>query len=322
MNSSRHFLNLLMCPNCKNSFSDFSEETIVCNQCNRKFEIIRGVLTNSEVTHYSGSFGLQWNEFKRTQLDSFTGATRSMNRFIDETGWNQETLSGKFVLDAGCGAGRFAEVALRLGSKLVAVDASDASFAASENLQNRDAFFIKSDLSATPLRSGTFGYIFCIGVLQHTSHPRSIVQELLRLLSPNGEIVLTFYENRGLRTKLYSKYLIRPITTRIPSKTLLDIISKTSKMWFPITSLLFARPFPLGKFFSYMIPVANYVDVWYPTKELARQEAILDTFDMLSPQFDNPIKKSQIRSWIRESGQNLTELKTTVKNGTLKFKKL
>ena len=322
MNPSRHFLNDLMCPNCKNSFSDFFEETIVCNQCNLKFEFSQGVLTNSEVAHYSGSFGLQWNEFKRTQLDSFTGAPRSRNRFIDETGWTQETLFGKFVMDAGCGAGRFAEVALNLGANLVALDASSAIYAASKNLQSSETLFIKSDLSSTPLRSEIFNYIYCIGVLQHTSNPRDILNELLRLLATNGEIVLTFYENQGLRTKLYSKYLVRPLTRRIPPKILLKTITITSRIWFPITHFLFLLPFPWGKLFSYLIPVANYVDFQYPTKELARQEAILDTFDMLSPKFDNPLKKSEIREWVANSEFDMVELPVKVAKGTLKFKKL
>lgn len=322
MSDLQQYLDILVCPNCFDSFREATSNLVNCDKCNVTLEFKKGILAKENVSHYSGSFGLQWNKFKKTQLDSFTGVTRSLNRFIDESGWDQENLSGKWVLDAGCGAGRFAEVAKDLGAKLVAIDASSAIYVASENLKSSETLFIKSDLAATPMKSETFKYIYCIGVLQHTSNPKEILHELLRLLATNGEIVLTFYENQGLRTKLYSKYLVRPITKRISPKILLRTIEITSKVWFPITRVLFSLPFPWGKLFSYLIPVANYVDFHYPTRGLALQESILDTFDMLSPKFDNPLKKSEIREWVGNSDFNMMELRVNVTKGTLKFKKI
>jgi ubiquinone/menaquinone biosynthesis C-methylase UbiE len=322
MRASKQFIDLLGCPKCRNSFSVIHNNAFVCSKCNLHFEINQGILTDRKEEHYAGSFGLQWNEFKRTQLDSYTGLTRSMDRFMNESVWNQEKLSGEWVLDAGCGAGRFAEVALGFGAKLVAIDASSAIYAAAENLKLSETLFVKSDLTATPLKSESFKYIYCIGVLQHTSNPKEILYELLRLMAKNGEIVLTFYEKRGFRTKLYSKYLVRPITKRISPRLLLRAITITSKIWFPITQSLFSLPFPWGKLFSYLIPVANYVDFQYPTRDLALREAILDTFDMLSPKFDNPLQKSEVRKWVSDSRFNMMELPVKVANGTLKFKKI
>ena len=322
MSDLQQYLDILSCPNCFDSFRQATNNLVNCDQCNVTLEFKKGILAKENNSHYSVSFGLQWNKFKKTQLDSFTGATRSLNRFIDESGWDQENLSGKWVLDAGCGAGRFAEVAHDLGAKLVAIDASSAIYVASENLNSSETLFIKSDLAATPMKSETFKYIYCIGVLQHTSNPKEILYELLRLLEKDGEIVLTFYENQGFRTKLYSKYLVRPITKRISPKILLRTIEITSKIWFPITRVLFSLPFPWGKLFSFLIPVANYVDFHYPTRGLALQESILDTFDMLSPKFDNPLKKSEIREWVENSDFNMMELRVNVTKGTLKFKKI
>src|SRR5438105_3395863 len=72
-------------------------------------------------SNYAESFGLQWNKFRRTQLDSYTGHPISANRFWKATAWRPEELAGQWVLDAGCGAGRFAEVALQAGAKVVAL---------------------------------------------------------------------------------------------------------------------------------------------------------------------------------------------------------
>jgi hypothetical protein len=55
------------------------------------------------------SFGMQWNRFRTTQLDSHTGTNISRERLYDTTGWDWSAIRGKRVLDAGCGAGRFAD---------------------------------------------------------------------------------------------------------------------------------------------------------------------------------------------------------------------
>ena len=70
-----------------------------------------------------------------------------------------------------------------------------------------------------------------------------------------------------------------------------------------------------------MIPIANYVEFEYANKEDAKDEAILDTFDMLSPAYDKPIRKNEIRSWISNSGVSVKELAVRPARGTLKYMK-
>lgn len=45
--------------------------------------------------NYAGNFGLQWNTFRTTQLDSQTGLNHSKKRLLADTGWNLEDLKGK-----------------------------------------------------------------------------------------------------------------------------------------------------------------------------------------------------------------------------------
>lgn len=313
---------LLACPNCYVPFESLFDKDLSCKRCHFTLQLSEGVYQETHESHYSKSFGLQWSTFSKTQLDSANGASRSKRRFLDETGWTANMLSGKSVLDAGCGAGRFAEIALDLGGRLIAVDSSIAIHAAAQNLGSVNAVFVRSDITRLPLAENSIEFVYCIGVLQHTSNPKTIVGELVRILKKEGELVLTFYENRGLRTKLYSKYLVRPITKRIPSKILLKVIAKTSCIWYPTTKFLFSLPSPFGKFFSYIIPVANYVNFQYKSKQDAIEEAILDTFDMLSPKYDCPIKKSEIRKWVSDLNKELVEQEVSVERGTMKFKKL
>ena len=316
-----HLLSYLSCPICKLPLSK-NGSGLACNSCPKTFPILDGIPRFVPKENYAESFGLQWNHFTGTQLDSNIGTNRSEERFRDETQWTKEILDGKLVLDAGCGAGRFSEVALNFGAALVAVDYSSAVMAAQKNLTGTDKLIVQGDLAALPISSETFDYIYCIGVLQHTSNPKRIVQELIRCLKIEGELTLTFYENSSWHVLWYSKYLMRPITKRLPKKLLLRMIEKTSVVWFPLTSFLFSLPSPLSKILRFMIPIANYVEFDYTSRQNAINEAILDTFDMLSPSYDKPIKKSEILSWITDSGIELETLSAKPINGTMRFRRL
>jgi 2-polyprenyl-3-methyl-5-hydroxy-6-metoxy-1,4-benzoquinol methylase len=92
-------------------------------------EYIEG--TNAD---YCANFGEQWNRFREIQIDSMSGMKESHERFFNETGFDPAWLKGKLVLDAGCGAGRFAEVAVECGAFVVAVDLSTAAFACARTL--------------------------------------------------------------------------------------------------------------------------------------------------------------------------------------------
>jgi 2-polyprenyl-3-methyl-5-hydroxy-6-metoxy-1,4-benzoquinol methylase len=272
--------------------------------------------------NYAESFGLQWNRFASTQIDSKVGTKRSENRFREETLWDESQLAGKLVLDAGCGSGRFSEIALKFGASLIAVDYSSAVDASKQNLSAPNKLIVQGDLAALPVLDQTFDFIYCIGVLQHTSEPARIVKELLRCLKIGGEITLTFYENSSWHVLWYSKYVVRPLTKRLPKTLLLKIIERTSSLWFPLTSFLFSLPGNLSRGFRFLIPIANYVEYKYVDPKIARDEAILDTFDMLSPSYDKPIKKSEIHSWVADSGTTVQGLPEKPIHGTMRFKRV
>lgn len=78
-----------------------------------QFPLIRGIPRFCPADNYSESFGFQWNQFDRTQLDVHSGADQSQQRFYAETGWDPQELSNYSVLEVGSGAGRFGEVFLR-----------------------------------------------------------------------------------------------------------------------------------------------------------------------------------------------------------------
>jgi SAM-dependent methyltransferase len=317
-----HFFRLLACPRCKDSIEK-NIQGFSCSNCGATYSSDSNILYFVERESYSSSFGFQWNRFEKVQLDSFLGTNRSRVRFETETGWDESVIKGQFVLDAGSGAGRFAEVALSMGASLISVDFSNAVKSSSRNLTGKgDLLTIQSDLQYLPIKSDSIQFIYCIGVLQHTQCPRSIIAELIRVLKPGGTLVLTYYPRSHWYTRFHSKYILRTITRHIPPRILLAIISGSSKVWFPITNYLFSRKLGFGRFFRFIIPVANYVEFEYLNRTNHLNESILDTFDMLSPRYDHPFTKEEISNLISSASSDCIYEFVDVNPGTIRLRKL
>ena len=76
------------------------------------YPIINGIPRFVAPENYSADFGSQWNTFPKTQLDSATGLDLTRNRLQRCLRGDLFTLTGKSVLEAGSGAGRFTEILL------------------------------------------------------------------------------------------------------------------------------------------------------------------------------------------------------------------
>jgi len=304
-------LKMLACPGCQGEMTcepseqshnlDIVSGQLVCLSCPKRYPIRDSIPRFVESDDYTASFGYQWNRFRLEQVDSQNGLTLSAKRFYPETGWTPDWLAGKWILDAGCGAGRFLEVASRSGCEVVGVDLSGAVDAAARTLRGRsNVHLIQASLFELPFRKAVFDGCYCIGVIQHTPDPQRALRALPRVLKPGGKLAVTVYERKPW-TKLNSKYLLRPLSKRLPSKVLLRIIQIIMPVLFPITEILFRVPF-LGGVFAFFIPVANYVNnKGLPIADRYRW-AILDTLDMFSPAYDQPQTSAEVESALSTGG--------------------
>ncbi len=92
----------------------------------------------------------------------------------------------KTVLDVGCGAGRFAEVALSLGAHVFALDYSEAVDACWQNLRSYpNLHVLQANIYALPFQQKRFDYVYCFGVLQHTPDPHKAFLALPAQLQPS-----------------------------------------------------------------------------------------------------------------------------------------
>ncbi len=104
----------MKCPSHLEVLDDSSGVLICPGGC--RYAVKEGIPRFVSSTLYADAFGTQWNRYRLTQVDSYTGigiSERRARRNLGDKLWGQ--LEGQHVLEAGCGAGRFTEV-LRCGS--------------------------------------------------------------------------------------------------------------------------------------------------------------------------------------------------------------
>jgi len=260
-----------------------------------------------ERSNYADNFGMQWNKFSKTQLDSHSGHPISAERFWRATGWTPQDIKDQWVLDVGCGSGRFAEIALMAGAHVVALDYSSAVDACWNNLKNHPRLHVvQGDIYALPFVEASFKYVYSLGVLQHTPDVERAFGALPIMVAPSGCLCTDFYWRR-LRTVLHPKYLLRPITRRLDQRMLFKCLCKAVPALL-FTSQLLGRIPVFGSVLKRLIPVADYTGIYPLSQRQLEEWALLDTFDMLGPRYDSPQTARTIRRWMSAAGMKQIEV--------------
>lgn len=276
--------------------------TLTCDSCARAYAITHFIPRFVPAENYASNFGFQWNRFRRTQLDSYTGVPISRERLLTSLGVTAAELEGKRVLDVGCGAGRFSEVALACGARLVALDYSTAVDAARANLAPHPRLdVVQGDIYKLPFQPGQFDFVYCLGVLQHTPDVASAFRALPPQLTEGGRLAVDAYPKLRLNA-LWPKYWLRPVTKRIDARRLFTIVERVVPLLLPVSDVLSRVPV-VGRKLRYAVPVVNHRPAF---PQLSSQQvyewAVLDTFDMFGPAYDQPQSADTLASWFREAG--------------------
>jgi SAM-dependent methyltransferase len=254
---------------------------------------------------YADNFGFQWNTFAQIQLDSYNKSRFSEERLQRITGWELQDVHGKRVLDAGCGAGRFAEVMIRkYGAELVAIDLSQAVEAFHRNLQRYPHIVCQASVYELPFKPESFDLVYSIGVVQHTPDPYRAIRCLCRRVKPGGQIALWMYE---LNWKCFVgtagfKYAFRPLVKRLPRRAQIRFCDFLMTLFSPVV-LRVKNLGLVGKLVMRMLPVASAHLQHVPLSDRDfRSWVWLDTFDMYTPTYDSPLRYSAIARVLREEG--------------------
>jgi SAM-dependent methyltransferase len=262
------------------------EGRLTCEDCGRFYPITRGVPRFVEEPSYAGSFGRQWAWFRTVQLDSVNRRPESDAALAATTGWSAHEYAGRRVLDAGAGAGRFAERAAAMGADVFGIDLSDAIDAAYQNIGHLpNVHLAQADIFALPFRDRTFDLAYAIGVLHHTPDPADAFARVAAAVKENGKLAVYVYSCYGPSYR--TSDVIRRVTTRLP----------LGLMW-----ALSAAAIPL--YYVYRLPlIGKTLRLGLPTSiEPDWRARWLDTFDWYTPTYQWKVSYPDVFRWFRAAG--------------------
>lgn len=282
---------ILSCPDCGQSLAK-SAAAFRCPTCRRDYPLVRGIPRFVPDEGYAGNFGFEWTRHARTQLDT-PSSRGSEQSFRLKTGFRPEELKGKLVLDAGCGMGRFADVADRWGARVVGCDLSIAVDSAYRNLRDREnVLILQADIFRLPFPPETFDFIYSIGVLHHTPNCEAAFRRLVRLLKPGGRIAIWVYSGYNSWYRITDLY--RRVTTRLPPR-LLYALCYLAVPLYHLDRRLSRLPVLLwgASLLRYFLPCSPHPD-W--------RVRVLDTFDWYSPRYQSKHTYEEVFRWFESEG--------------------
>lgn len=152
-------------------------------------------------------FGANWRRFLDLLDDDRIAVAEQSLRDMLEV----DRLDGLTFLDAGSGSGLSSLAARRLGARVTSFDFDPQSVACTAELRRR---YFEGDenwrvvegsvLDPEFLRSlGQFDIVYSWGVLHHTGHMWTAIDEVRRCVRPGGRFFLALYNERGARSRLW-----------------------------------------------------------------------------------------------------------------------
>ncbi len=166
--------------------------------------------------------------------------------------WGNHT--GQVILDYGCGPGNDLTgfVIYAHAKKVIGIDVSEkALMLASQRLslhkvnpQSVELIKISDAEPKIPLESQSVDYIYCEGVLHHTSYPEKILTEFRRVLKPGGTTSIMVYNYDSIWLHLYIAYEKMIVQNAFPGLTLAEAFtSNTDGVKCPISRCYRSKEF-------------------------------------------------------------------------------
>lgn len=295
----KDLLEILMCPDCQGSLElastltegeEIKEGSLTCG-CGRSYQVKGFIPRFVEDDKYVTSFSFEWKKHQRTQLDSTNQngkmSGESRRSFEQRVDFPLSQLKDKIILDVGCGMGRYAEIALEAGGKVVGVDLSLAVEMAFKNIgHHKNMNLIQADIFHLPLKKERFDFVYSFGVLHHTPDCEKAFSQLPKLLKRGGKLSISLYSsyNKGI---VYMSHFWRFFSTKMPKKLLYYLTYLTLPLYY-----LYKVPY-LGSIGKMMLPLPTWPD-W--------RWRILDTFDWYSPKYQSKHTHWEVFRWFKGHG--------------------
>ena len=320
----------IVCPDCYNTFElkefskikqDIEEGLLICKACQSSYPIIKGIpriikedLISGLVSNYK-NFRIKYqSEFSKTKATLAPANLESLkvargfrfewlkhSRILPEHKaelmhvfgdlMNPADFTGKVVLDAGCGQGRFSYFITAYGPKEVyCVDFSESVLIAKENLEEvSNVHVIQADIFNLPFKN-IFDMIYSIGVIHHLPQPQRGFNCLLERLRPKGQIFLWIY---GYSSIVPILKFLKLVTLKIDIRT----------MWFlsllpAIFLYILNKIYLLCSKIIFTKKIAEYIP-FHMYSDRSFHNIWTICFDHLTTSIAHYFKEGELKGWLR-----------------------
>lgn len=151
--------------------------------------------------------------------------------------FNLNSLKGKSLLDYGCGAGRYTQAFAKLGCKeVLGIDLSTKNIATAKKrnkFQTRVTYKVKN-VNKNNIKSNSFDFIFCNGVLHHTGNISKGLLEIHRILKPGGKCIMYLSSTDGIKWYFIEAFreIVKNLNREQFAKTLRTMNLKYNKIFY------------------------------------------------------------------------------------------
>jgi ubiquinone/menaquinone biosynthesis C-methylase UbiE len=264
------------------------------------YPIIRGIprFVAHHNNSYADSFGTQWSRWPRVQFeDANIGGpmeghtTKMFEKIIGSE--NCASLKDKIVADIGVGAGRFADVVVKAGGRVIGIDLSSAVEVARKNHSDHSSvLIIQGDALCLPIANNALDGIYSIGVLHHTPDPKKGLNEMYSTVRPDGWIALAVYTKGGyydsIRVSIWRKIL------KLAGKLFKN--DRAVVFYSKLCSDCLYKP-------SFIPILGHAIRLCFPMVRLADPRwRLLDTYDSVTPSYQSAHTSEEVSSWFTQLG--------------------
>jgi SAM-dependent methyltransferase/uncharacterized protein YbaR (Trm112 family) len=248
------------------------------------------------------SFSQEWGIFDYDSDKTWGWTLEERKRvFLADVNLEPQELSGRRMLDAGCGNGTLTAALSAFGVEIVGLDLNDGLGRAYGNRgkyareAGKNVQYVQGNLVTPPLKPGAFDLIYSSGVIHHTPSSKNTFASLVPLVKKGGRMYVWVYGRRGFLVRAFFTFG-RGLRACVSLKTLMRVCS------------FLAPPYKLSA------SVLNALGIMQFRNRTTR-EVTLDLFDAFAPKFNHFHSEPEVRAWFVEHGFTNINLSGVQKHG-------
>jgi ubiquinone/menaquinone biosynthesis C-methylase UbiE len=138
----------------------------------------------------------EWNDemVRRYDIERYYERSHPITRWLEQQRLRvlrgmAQPRAGERMLEVGCGAGHVLEKFEEC--KRTGIDLSSIMLERTARRLGNSIPLVQGSADSLPFRSGSFDIVVCTEVLEHTTDPAAVIEELMRVAGSSGRVIVS-----------------------------------------------------------------------------------------------------------------------------------